>query len=262
MHTQFVEHVVEQIKNDENVLGLALAGSWITNEIDEFSDVDFILFTAEKIGGDKEKMLSYAQRFGTLLSAFTGEHVGEPRVLICLYDEPLLHVDIKFLTPEEYTSRIEDPVIVFERDETISKLHKASEAKWPFPGYQWIEDRFWTWVHYAALKLGRDEDFAALNFLSDIRFMVIAPLLQIKNGNLPRALRKVETKLAADDLESLKRTVAVYEKFSLFSTLDNSIDLYRSLRKDLFGTDVQLHRQTEEKVMDYLAAIKNKRLSS
>ena len=71
----------------------------------------------------------------------------------------------------------------------------------------------------------------------------------------------METKLAADDLESLKRTVAVYDKFSLFSALDNSIALYRSLRKDLFGTDVQLHRQTEEKVMDYLAAIKNKRLA-
>jgi hypothetical protein len=31
-----------------------------------------------------------------LLVGFTGEHVGEPRVLICLYGPPVLHVDLKF----------------------------------------------------------------------------------------------------------------------------------------------------------------------
>lgn len=259
---QFIERAIEKIKEDENVLGLAVAGSWITNEIDEYSDVDLILFTKEKLSGDKEIMMAYASRFGKLISGFTGEHVGEPRVLICLYDDPLLHVDIKFLTLEEYASRIEDPVIVFEREGAITNLHKASEAAWPYPSYQWIEDRFWTWVHYAALKLGRGEDFEALDFLSYIRMMVLAPLLQIKNGNLPRALRKVETKLSTEYFESLKSTVASYDKASIFHALGNSIALYRSLRKDLFGGDVELQKVAEEKVMDYLAKIKERTLSS
>jgi hypothetical protein len=59
-------------------------------------------------------MLTYARRFGNFLSGFTGEHVGEPRVLICLYDNPLLHVDIKFLTVPEFTKRIENPDILFD----------------------------------------------------------------------------------------------------------------------------------------------------
>ena len=91
----FAERVVKIIRNDTNVLGLAVAGSWITNEIDEFSDLDLVLVTSEAVSPDKEKMLAYAKTFGKLLTGFTGEHVGEPRLLICLYDDPLLHVDIK-----------------------------------------------------------------------------------------------------------------------------------------------------------------------
>ena len=40
-----------------------------------------------------------AERFGDLLAAFTGEHVGEPRLLICLYGPELLHGDLKFVFP-------------------------------------------------------------------------------------------------------------------------------------------------------------------
>src|SRR5687767_11602554 len=93
----FASNIVSIIKNDPFIIGLAAAGSWITNELDEYSDLDLVLITKSKISDDKEKMIGYARRFGNLISAFTGEHVGEPRVLICLYDEPLLHVDIKFL---------------------------------------------------------------------------------------------------------------------------------------------------------------------
>jgi hypothetical protein len=81
-----------------------IAGSWITRELDNYSDLDLILVTKDKLA-DKQEMLAYAHRLGDLLSAFTGEHVGEPRLLICLYSDPLLHVDIKFLTLDELSPR-------------------------------------------------------------------------------------------------------------------------------------------------------------
>src|SRR5689334_1349887 len=99
---QFADNVVNLLRDDQQVIGVAVAGSWLTDEIDQFSDLDLILVTRDKIADSKEKMVAYADRFGNLLSGFTGEHVGEPRVLICLYDDPLLHVDIKFLTLEEF----------------------------------------------------------------------------------------------------------------------------------------------------------------
>ena len=39
-----------------------------------------------------------AESLHLLLAAFTGEHVGEPRLLICLYRSPLLHVDLKYVS--------------------------------------------------------------------------------------------------------------------------------------------------------------------
>ena len=82
---RFAEKIVEKIKTDPFIVGMAVAGSWLTNELDEFSDLDLVLVTKEKISTDKEKMFDYAKRFGNFLSGFTGEHVGEPRVLICLF---------------------------------------------------------------------------------------------------------------------------------------------------------------------------------
>ena len=93
---QFVNKAVATIKKDDSIIGLAVGGSWLTNELDEYSDLDLTLVTKEKVSDDPAKMLKYAASFGKLLSGFTGEHVGEPRLLICLYDDPLLHVDIKF----------------------------------------------------------------------------------------------------------------------------------------------------------------------
>jgi predicted nucleotidyltransferase len=40
---QFAERAKEVLITDENVIGLAVAGSWLTNEMDVFSDLDLIL---------------------------------------------------------------------------------------------------------------------------------------------------------------------------------------------------------------------------
>ena len=45
---EFADRVVATIKKDSNVIGLAVAGSWITDELDEYSDLDLILIPAKK----------------------------------------------------------------------------------------------------------------------------------------------------------------------------------------------------------------------
>ena len=52
---EFAGKVVEIVKTDHNVIGLAAAGSWITGELDEYSDLDLILITKNKIADNKEK---------------------------------------------------------------------------------------------------------------------------------------------------------------------------------------------------------------
>lgn len=254
----FANSVTQILKEDKNVAGLAVAGSWLTNEIDEFSDLDLILVTNEKISGNKSIMLDYARRFGNFLSGFTGEHVGEPRVLICLYDNPLLHVDIKFVTVDEFRERIETPVILLDREGQLKSVLEQTEPAFPYPDYQWIEDRFWIWIHYALLKIGRGEYLEAFDFFGFLRMIVFGPLLHIKNDSLPRGVRKVETRLSSKDFEQLQATLPGYSKTALLDSLQQSVTLYRLLRQELFSAAITLQRETEEKVMEFFKYIRHR----
>lgn len=249
---EFANKAKDILALNEDVIGLAVTGSWLTNELDEFSDVDLILITKEKISTDKDKMIAYAKSIGNFISGFTGEHVEEPRVLICLYDNPLLHVDIKFITISEFENRIENPKILFDRDNQLQTVLNNSTAKFPFPDYQWIEDRFWTWIHYALLKIGRGEYMEAYDFFSFLRMVVFGPLLHIKNKNLPRGVRKVETELQKHDLESLIATIPLYDKQSLLNSLKNAVELYKELKITLYDDKIIINENAEQKVMTYM----------
>jgi len=252
---KFAEHASRILEADDNVIGLAAAGSWITNEMDEFSDLDLILVTKERVAGDKSRMLDYAGRLGEFISGFTGDHVGEPRLLICLYKNPLLHVDIKFITLDEFGSRVENPTLLLDRDGQLEQVINSSVAKFPYPDYQWIEDRFWTWIHYALLKIGRGEYLEALDFLGFLRMVVLGPLMHVRNGSMPRGVRKVELALSRADLKSLQETIPAHNRESLLESLERAIALYRQLRTELFGERIELQTEAESAVMGYMSII-------
>ncbi|MEZ4901109.1 MAG: nucleotidyltransferase domain-containing protein [Spirosomataceae bacterium] len=254
----FINNAIAVLQESPDMVGLAVAGSWITNEIDAFSDLDLVLVSTKTIADEPSKMKIVAQQFGTVLSAFTGEHVGEPRVLICLYNNPLLHVDIKFLTLEEFHHRVEDPVVVWERDNQLTNVIEKTTATWPYPDYQWIEDRFWVWVHYATTKIGRGELFEVYDFLSFLRMTVLGPLLHIKNGNQPRGVRKVETKLGTDDFAALTHTTASLAPSDLVEALWKCIHIYESLRHHLYDGSVELRIDAEIAVKVYLKGLELK----
>lgn len=252
---EFAYKAKEILETDDNVIGLAVAGSWLTDELDAYSDLDLVLITKEKMTDSPHLMMAYAKRLGHLLSGFTGEHVGEPRLLICLYKDPLLHVDIKFVTLEEFYTRVETPRILLDKNGELNHALQNSEAKFPLPDYQWIEDRFWIWIHYALVKVGRGEYMEALDFLSFLRMVVLGPLIHIKNGNLPRGVRKVETQLHSNDLADLKLTIPSYDKLSILSSLKKAVSLYKHLRTELYPSVISLNNETEEAVMVYFDEI-------
>jgi hypothetical protein len=252
---QFADRVVGILSVDDFVVGLAAGGSWIGGQLDQYSDIDLVLVTKEAIGGNKEKMMGYARQFGQLLNGFTGEHVGEPRLLICLYDKPLLHVDIKFVTVEEFGQRVEDPVLLLDKGGVLQGVIDGTKAHFPHPEYQWIEDRFWIWVHYTLLKVGRGEYFEVLESLGYMRNVVLGPLLHIRNGNEPRRMRRVEMLCKPAEVERLKGTLAGYDREELLAALREEVDLYRELRNALFTEEVKWCRESEERVMEYFDSI-------
>jgi hypothetical protein len=158
----------------------------------------------------------------------------------------------------EFHERIENPVILFERDNQLSDIIGSTKAEWPAVDYQWIEDRFWTWVHYIASKAARGEYFECLDGLGYMRAKVLAPLLQLKSKTAVRGLRKVEKKLTLPDLEDLKITVAQYSKASVLKALENSISVYRMLRRKLYTDKIQFQSLAEKRSCEYLKTIKQK----
>jgi hypothetical protein len=218
-------------ETDSDILGVGIAGSAITNETDAFSDLDLVIVTKFAIAPDREKMRAFAQRFPGLIAEFTGEHVGEKRLLICLYDNPLLHVDFKFLQEHELDNRVENPVILFERNGILTQAFAESKPRWPSPDPQWIEDRFWVWIHYTLLKVGRGELFEALDCLTFLRGQVLGPLLHLKYGRLPRGVRRLEQVLSAEDLAVLQKTVPRHNRREIMEATGTSADLYRKLRR-------------------------------
>jgi len=233
----FVEHAVPLLAADPRIVGVGAGGSWIAGEMDEFSDLDLVIAVAPEheaeVSRDRQAI---AASLGPLLAAFTGEHVGEPRLLICLYGtSPLAHVDLKFVAASDLVQRVEDPAVLWERAGAMTHAMAGSAAHYPGPRLQWIEDRFWVWVHYVAAKIGRGENFEALDALGFLRARVLGPLLLAGLGHRPGGIRRIEQR-AGPHLRELDATVAVNDAASLSSALAATSALYQRLRDEAART--------------------------
>ena len=252
LHREFLQRSIDLLNIDQRIVGVAAGGSFITNSMDEFSDLDLII--AVEPGHYAEVMaerMKIAASLGKLLAAFTGEHVGEPRVVICLYEDPLLHVDLKFVSLGDVATRVEDPCVLWEREGRLSSALAHSEAAFPARSPEWIEDRFWIWVHYAATKIARGELFEAIDFLSFLRVNVLGPLALARAGARPSGVRKIETIAPAFAVE-LQRTIASYDTADCIRALRACVELYRSL------TPRKTPERVEDAAMQYLAEVEGR----
>lgn len=231
-HLSFLSRAVPLLASDARILAVGAVGSYLANTLDEFSDLDLVVVVdpahEASVSADRQHI---AGALGSLLASFTGEHVGEPRLLICLYDEPLLHVDLKFVALPDMAHRVEDPVVLWEREGRLSAALRPGDAAFPAPDASWIEARFWVWVHYAAGKIGRGELFEAVDFFAFLRGTVLGPLILQRSGARPTGVRKIET-FAPALAEALRATIATYDTRDCLRALRASVALYRRLRGD------------------------------
>lgn len=229
-HRAFLAHALDVLAQDPRIVGVTAGGSFLSGDMDAFSDLDLVIVTEP---GRQDEVLDarteIAGRLGTLLSAFTGEHVGEPRLLICLYGAPLLHVDLKFVALGALHQRVEDPAVLWARDGRVGAALEQGAARYPQPDATWIGERFWIWMHYGAGKIGRGELFEAIDFLSFIRSAVLGPLALRRAGARPQGVRKIEFH---DPVfaERLRATVPAYDARDCLRALEACIALYRELR--------------------------------
>ena len=254
-HQQFVDHALTELARDERILGVAAGGSWLTHTMDEFSDLDLILvIVPDTFHEVMQERPQIASNLGHLIAAFTGEHVGEPRLLICLYDHPVLHVDLKFVNLHDVGTRVETPRILWARDQRVTMALSTGEAVFPAPDLAWIEDRFWVWIHYAATKIGRGELFETVDFLAFLRQTVLGPLSLLEAGARLSGVRKIE-RLAPERAQELQQTVVPYDRQSCVEGLHAAMHMYCSLREALQPDDFHANTPAEHVARAYLQAV-------
>lgn len=226
----FLADAVRVCERDVRVMALLLGGSHASRSADDFSDLDLVIVCSDQ---DYETLMAarreFAGQFGELLSAFSGEHVGEPRLLICLFDNPLLHVDLKFVTVDALAERVENPLVLLDKDGSSTARLAHGKAEWPSHTPEWFEERFWIWMHYGACKIARGELFEAIDLLSWVRGVVLGPMIARKGGYRQRGMRHIETESPAY-VDALAATLANHEKTDCWRALRKAIHLYLDLR--------------------------------
>lgn len=233
LHTEFMERARAEVARDTRLNALLAGGSYIHGGFDTHSDLDFVVVVEEDRYQDvMASRREFAHQLGGLLSAFTGEHVGEPRLLICLYGPALIHVDLKFVKSVDLRRLVERPAILFARDPQIIEASlDAAVVDWPDMSPEWLEQRAWIWLHYGAAKLARGELFEAIGILAFFREQILGPMFHRRAGRPQRGVRRLE---ATDRQASgqLTRTVPAHEVASVRAALLSAIDLYVDLRGD------------------------------
>ncbi|WP_020651038.1 hypothetical protein [Solimonas variicoloris] len=232
LHAQTLQTLLATLQADPRLEAALGGGSLAHGTLDAHSDLDLVVVVRDAdYPAVMTERRAIAGRAGPLLSAFTGEHVGEPRLLICLYGPPLLHVDLKFVTAPMLDALVETPAVLWARDPAaLAATLRAARVHWPERDPQWFEDRVWIWLHYGASKLHRGELFEALGMLAHLREQVLGPLLRRHAGERQRGVRHLDFVPALR--EALLPTVAAYDAATVRAALAACAALYLRLRAD------------------------------
>lgn len=254
-HHAFLRTIVARLRDDDAVVGLAAGGSLILGRVDDYSDLDLLVIVDPAAWpGILERRQQIAAGLGPLLAAFIGDHVGEPRLFICLFGPPLVHVDLKFVTPGQLASRVEDPIVLWDRHGAVRDGLAAGRAPYPQPDLQWIEDRFWVWVHYAATKIGRGELFEVLDACAFLRARVLGPLVLQQARAQPNGVRRLE-QVAPTWATRMRDTVAAYDIREIIRAVRAAIDVYRDLREASSRSTLQRRSGAEEAAIAYFERV-------
>ena len=256
---RFVNTVISRLEGDARFLGLAAGGSWLTDQLDEFSGLDLLLITDPgRYQSAFEDRVALAESFGPLLSLFPADHAGRPNLQVALYDDPLQHAGLTFLSLDELRTRSENPAVLWERDGAVTRVLEETKPTTPHLDLQWVEDRFWSWLQYGAQRLGGGELFAVISTLDLLRTHALGPMESARVGKPPRRVRWLESLGEAADLAELRATVPSYDARSCEQALKAAAKMYVGLRETLDKGSLKRNRRAEMATLRYLHGISEK----
>lgn len=250
-HLAFLDRAMAVLRADARIEAIVISGSAVTGGVDAWSDLDLVVLVDDAAEPSlTQEHFSIARRLGVLLQAVRAEHFGEPRLLICLYDQPLLHVDLKFMALRHASTLTYATELLWSRGLPPTLPPPASARQ---PDAQWYADALPGAAHYLAVKIGRGELFEAVNSLAFLRSYVLAPLIALEAGNVPRGLRRLE-ETRSPRLGSLARTLCGYDRGSIAAASEEALDLAASLL-DAVAPHVERNRVAEARARAFLREV-------
>jgi hypothetical protein len=122
------------------------------------------------------------------------------------------------------------------------------------PDVQWIEDRFWVWLHYCATKIGRGEVFESLDSPAHLRSAALGPLIARDHAQRAQGVRRLE-RYAPEFIGPLAATVGDHSRPGCTAALRAAADLYRVLRARAADPGLQPRADAEREALAFLEAL-------
>jgi hypothetical protein len=221
---------------EPDVVGMAIAGSFVDGTPDAYSDLDLRMVLAngslQRVFPRREEL---ARACGTLVAAFTGEHVGEPHLLVTLYED-LVHVDYLFAeladAPDKNQGR--RVLVLWQRDDEVANALSRPPVADPPGDLTDMEARMWTWTWYIQSKILRGELWEAVSALNFVRDVVLFRLLAMTRDVRFRGARFTEG-LVGEHAGSMERTLGTLDRESLLEALRTAVRLYLDLADPLLA---------------------------
>jgi hypothetical protein len=244
-HAAFLENAIPRLIADERITAIGLHGSIVAKVFDSFSDIDLIIgCEAEAFYQVFAERHNIALSLGKLLASFTPSHIKDVSLYTCLFGDPLLHVDLKFVNVGDPYCGIEKPALLWQRDHRFRSQIDQTKSWGLKPDIQWIEDRFWVWIHALAMRIARGEFFEALDFIAFLRTNAIGPLISATKGMNAYGVRRIEM-IAPEAVPRLAKTVASYDRSSCICSGLELIAYYRDLRSSFADNCIIKRSQAE-----------------
>lgn len=252
-HKALLQDILVILIEDPRICGIGLSGSYASDTMDQYSDLDFVIaIEPSQYQEVFEQRFDILNQFEEMLAGFSGEHVGEPRLIVSVFGgTELIHVDFKFVSLPDAAQRVDDTQVIWQRGTCLSDVFATAEPYYPQPDAQWIEDRIWIWVHYAATKIARGEYFESLESLSFLRFTALSPLALQQAGMTPSGVRTIEKRLP-EFAAKLVKTVAMPERASLIAALKQCVSVYLELQAK---ENVTINVKAKEASIEYLEGL-------
>ena len=132
-HQQLLSDIIRIFSGDKRVNAIGASGSFASNQMDQYSDLDLVIAIEpafiDEVMAERFKLVNAIPGY---IEGFTGEHVGEPRLIIALYELPqsnpsLVHVDFKFVSLSDAAQRVDNTQVIWERSSLLSDIYASSE---------------------------------------------------------------------------------------------------------------------------------------